>query len=230
MSNLAQNGQIYWVEATISPNYSKDRKLIGYTAIRQNITEKKYLEELSITDHLTKVFNRRYFDKQLNIMIENSVQYNSYLTLALFDIDHFKLYNDTYGHSKGDKVLKSISNCIKSLCKDEEIFCRIGGEEFALIFLDKNQNETKYFLQKCLNAVENMRIEHKKNFNVSDYVTISCGAICSRGHIIYEQYSKLMISSDSLLYEAKNSGRNKLILNCSGNFNCISSNKHLCQS
>lgn len=227
LSNLAKNGQIYWVESTISPNYSKDGKLVGYTSIRQNITEKKYLEELSITDHLTKLFNRRYFDKQLNLMIDNSVQYNSYLTLALFDIDHFKLYNDTYGHSKGDKVLKKISNCIQSLCEDEEVFCRIGGEEFALIFLDKNQNETKEFLQKCLNAVENLEIEHKNNFNVSNYVTISCGAICSRGHMIYEQYSKLMISADSLLYEAKNGGKNRLVLNCSGNFNCISSNRLL---
>lgn len=227
LSNLAKDGQIYWVEATISPNFSEDGNIIGYTSIRQNITEKKFLEELSITDHLTKAFNRRYFDKQLNLMIENSVQYNSYLTLALFDVDHFKLYNDTYGHTKGDKVLKKISNCIQSLCEDEEIFCRIGGEEFALIFLDKNQNETSTFLQKCINAVENLEIEHKNNFNVSDYVTMSCGAICSRGHIIYEQYSKLMISADSLLYKAKNSGKNRLILNCSANFNCISSSRLL---
>lgn len=211
LSNKAKDGSIYWVDATISPNYDENNILLGYTSIRQDITARKELEKYLITDHLTNAFNRKHFD---DILIKESIriqQNGAYMTLAILDIDSFKLFNDTYGHNKGDKALQQVSKYIMKVLKKGEYFFRIGGEEFAILIMNYDKKDSQTKLMKILNGIEALKIEHKKNKNVSDYLTVSCGAICVRGKNIHEN-TNLFINADMLLYKSKNNGKNQLTI------------------
>jgi diguanylate cyclase (GGDEF)-like protein/PAS domain S-box-containing protein len=211
ISNRAKDGSIYWVNATISPNYDEGGNLIGYTSIRQDITDKKELEKFVITDHLTKAYNRKHFDTILHEKIEEIKSSKEYITLAILDIDSFKLYNDTYGHKKGDKVIQKVAKSIMDVLDKNEYLFRIGGEEFVVIMTGQNKKQTTKKLEEMVKNIEKMHIEHKENKGVSKYVTASCGAICINGEKIFEN-TNLFINADMLMYQAKNSGKNKVIV------------------
>ncbi|MEA1955252.1 MAG: EAL domain-containing protein [Campylobacterota bacterium] len=211
ISNKAKDGSIYWVEATISPNYDNNGILIGYTSIRADITDKKQLEKFVITDHLTQAYNRKYFDTILKEKTNQAITDKCYITLAILDIDNFKLYNDTYGHNKGDKAIQKVSKISMQTLNKNEFFFRIGGEEFAVIFMDIDKKGSTKKLEKIITNIEKSQIEHKNNKNVSNYVTISCGAVCLKGDKIYDN-TNLFVSADILLYNAKSNGRNKLVI------------------
>ncbi len=102
LKNKAKDGSIYWVKIIISPTFDENNKKIGYTSLQENITVKKRLEELSVTDELTQLYNKRFFNELLPKVINAAKRKDEYITFAMFDIDYFKLYNDTYGHLKGD--------------------------------------------------------------------------------------------------------------------------------
>lgn len=103
------------------------------------------LREMAFTDKLTGAWNRRYFDKFLDLAIKDSRNNRTYITLMVFDIDNFKLYNDKYGHSAGDEILIEMVRLLKSVIRPQDKVCRLGGDEFAVIFYDqqnRNQRET----------------------------------------------------------------------------------------
>ncbi|MEA2049734.1 MAG: EAL domain-containing protein [Campylobacterota bacterium] len=208
LSNIARDGSVYWVEATISPNYDNNNILLGYTSIRQDITDKKMLEKYIITDHLTGAFNRKHFDEILSNKITQAKTDDSNLTLAILDIDCFKLYNDSYGHNNGDKVLQKISKYIMKIIKKNEYFFRIGGEEFAFIISNNNKKISSNRLNQILKAIEDLEIKHK-NSDVSRFVTLSCGAICTNGANL-DKNTDLFVSADMMLYRAKQAGKNQL--------------------
>ena len=218
ISNKAKDGTIYWVDATISPNYDNNGILIGYTSIRQDITDKKELEKYVITDHLTKAYNRKYFDQILEKKVTEAKSENRDITLAILDIDSFKLYNDTYGHHKGDKALQKLSKYVLTQIKQDEYFFRIGGEEFAIIMLDKNKKSSLEKLNTIIQGIEQLSIEHKKNKKVSKYLTVSCGAISIQGEELQDN-TNLFISADMLLYQAKNSGKNRVVISSNKVYN-----------
>ena len=108
IKNKKKNGEFYWVKATISPLFDDNKNIVGYTAIREDITDKKRIEEISITDELTGLYNRRFFNEIFEREVNRAKREEHSFALIIFDVDFFKLYNDNYGHQAGDLVLQTI--------------------------------------------------------------------------------------------------------------------------
>ncbi len=162
------------------------------------------LNRLVDIDPLTQTGNRRSFHKKMESIHMMSLRYNHPYSIIICDVDNFKLYNDTYGHQKGDYVLVTVANAMKAtIRKTDEIF-RWGGEEFVMILPEQDSVSALRVAENVRAAVESLNIEHKNNDPQS--VTISCG-VCSNtaGHISWESVLK---SADDALYTAKQAGRN----------------------
>ncbi|MDX9813890.1 MAG: diguanylate cyclase [Sulfurimonas sp.] len=180
---------------------SKEKGL--YYATFRDITKeelyKKELENTNITDTLTKIKNRYFYNLQLESEVANANRYFYPLSLIIFDIDHFKKINDTYGHDIGDKVLIEYTKLINSHIRDSDIFCRIGGEEFAIIL----PHATKAGAYKLADKLRMVVMEHR----VILKVTMSFGVVeYKKG----EDLELLFKRADEALYVAKQNGRNKV--------------------
>jgi len=170
----------------------------------------KKLEELSITDQLTKIYNRRYFDEQFEKELEEKKDTSTLISVMIFDIDYFKKLNDSYGHAKGDEALIKVSKALKNLCKDNNISVyRVGGEEFTILFTNKNEEEILTILDKLEDSIAKLQIKNEGS-TVSDYVTIS-GGLVSLIPTEESTIDSIMRLADERLYEAKKTGRNKII-------------------
>ncbi|GGD45672.1 hypothetical protein GCM10012288_20000 [Malaciobacter pacificus] len=206
--NQKKSGEIYWVEAIIEPLIQED-KVVGYTSIRHNITNKKKVEYLSITDELTQLYNRRHFNTIIEEELNRAKRRNDYISFLMLDIDYFKKYNDEYGHQKGDKILKEVSHVLKESSKRVSDFAfRIGGEEFALIFSSVEKENCLNFARSIKEEIENLKIENM-NSEISNYLTVSIGLVCKKANEIKDS-KELYKAADVALYEAKNSGRNQI--------------------
>ncbi|SKB82052.1 diguanylate cyclase domain-containing protein [Malaciobacter marinus] len=207
IKNKTKQGDCFWVKAIISPTFNEDGIKVGYTSIKEDITTKKKLERLSITDELTKTYNKRYFNELMPKLLNSIKRKNEYITFSIFDIDYFKPYNDTYGHLKGDNALKEVTKEVMSNLNRADDFCfRLGGEEFGIVFKDSNPEKSKEFLEKIKNSIENLKIPHENN-KVSPYVTASFGYVCTKAEDI-DSVDILYKKADEQLYKAKENGRN----------------------
>jgi diguanylate cyclase (GGDEF)-like protein/PAS domain S-box-containing protein len=212
VKNCKKNGDYYWVEATISPVFDKNGKKVGYTGIRQDISDKKYIEEISITDGLTNIFNRRHFNNIFPKVINSAKRHNELVAFLILDIDHFKQYNDIYGHQLGDEALIKIAGAIKNTLKRADDFCfRLGGEEFAVIFKVDREEQAKIFSNTIRKNIENLQIEHRGN-SISSSVTASMGLVCKYAKDIKDE-DEVYSQADELLYKAKRNGRNRVAIN-----------------
>lgn len=210
LKNRTKTGGAYWVSAKIYPTYDENGVKTGYTAIRQDITNKKRIEEISVTDGLTGIYNRRHFNDVFPKMINGAKRKDSILCLILLDVDFFKQYNDTYGHQMGDNVLIQIAQTIHSyLGRSDDYVFRLGGEEFGIIYKVGDVEQAIQLAEQIRQSIESLRIEHK-NSDVSDYVTVSMGLVCTHASKI-ESDDAMYKQADDLLYEAKNQGRNRVI-------------------
>lgn len=176
-------------------------------------TQQKKFIDLSIKDSLTGIFNRRYFDIKFDTLINNQTLYNQYISLILIDIDHFKEYNDTYGHKQGDEVLIAIAttmhNCLNRV--DDHCF-RIGGEEFAILLASSIKEFAEELAEKIRHSVEKLNIDHDKNENYNN-VTISLGVYTKKYNPTIDK--KIFFNeADALLYDSKEKGRNKVSSKC----------------
>ena len=212
IKNLKKNGDDYWVKAVIEPNFSKEGKILAYSVIRYDITDKKLIEIISITDGLTNIYNRRYFDEIFPKIINNAKRKDELVSFLFMDIDHFKLYNDNYGHQKGDEVLINFAKCLKDNSNRSSDFTfRLGGEEFGILYQSETKEKAVQFANKIRKNIEDLKIKHEFS-SVSPYITASMGLICKNANrmedinIVYKQ-------ADDLLYEAKKSGRNQIKVN-----------------
>lgn len=207
--NQDKNGREYWVYAIIKPIFRKE-ELVGFTAIRTNITDKKHIEHLSITDELTQLYNRRFFNIKIVEEINRAKRENNHFSFLIMDIDYFKQYNDTYGHQKGDLALERVANLLKKKSSRGSDFAfRLGGEEFGIITtLDKEK--AIEFANLIKNEIENLQIEHKKS-EISKYLTISIGIVSKEG-VDISNSDTLYKEADDCLYEAKRSGRNSIFI------------------
>ncbi|MFT5835180.1 MAG: diguanylate cyclase (GGDEF)-like protein/PAS domain S-box-containing protein [Sulfurimonas sp.] len=213
LKNNKYSGEEYWISTTISPLYDIDHKKIGYTAMAEDITNTKRLESLSITDSLTEIHNRRYFDYSLKREFKSAAWRREKFGLLILDVDYFKDYNDFYGHVQGDKVLKVVAREINKYVKDvvEDVF-RIGGEEFAVLISNASDREVERIALDIVTNIELLEIEHKKS-EVSKFVTISIGAVnvdVSKDTMSNEDFYNL---ADNNLYKAKGGGRNRVVFN-----------------
>lgn len=155
------------------------------------------LKRLATTDHLTKLYSRSHIDE----LIQQHMQQNGQGALILFDVDDFKLINDTYGHYVGDKVLIQVANIIKSEMKEDQIAARWGGEEFAVYLPSANLAES---------TAKAEQIRKKVNELTNPKVSLSCGvSIWTKGQ--EDSIEKLFIRADKALYEAKAAGKNRVV-------------------
>ena len=166
------------------------------------------VNELAEVDSLTELYNRRFFDNLLNTALENK-QINSTVSLLMCDLDHFKPYNDYYGHQQGDNCLKFFSQILQRLTNNtSDYICRYGGEEFAIIILNKPAHYAESLAQLICNETHKALIPHKKS-ECSDVVTVSVGvASLMVGDI--KSPNQLINDADHALYQAKKNGRNSI--------------------
>lgn len=212
LKNIKKDKSYYWVMATISPSYDIDGNKVGYTAIRQDITDKKIIEEISITDGLTNIYNRRYFNDLFPKVINSARRKNELVCFLIIDVDFFKQYNDHYGHQMGDDVLIKISSAIKDSLKRANDYCfRLGGEEFGVIFNVERVEQSIMFANTIRANIENLKIKHCKS-TIHSSITASMGLICKNAKEIQDE-AQIYKEADVLLYKAKESGRNKVISN-----------------
>lgn len=210
--NLGKDGKEFWVENTITPSMDKESNLIKYTSIYNDITNKKEISELLVTDHLTKIHNRRYFNEVFDLEIKRSRRHKYNFILMIIDIDYFKQFNDTYGHHEGDKALIKVANTLKNtLHRPEDYTFRIGGEEFGVITSDITLEGSQIIADKLVKKIEDLKIAHKSS-EASKYVTISIGLklVTPREKL---SYNKIYQLADRALYNAKDRGRNMAVCN-----------------
>lgn len=172
------------------------------------------LKNESNTDGLTQLFNRRYFDYEYDRIWRSTTRNGHSLCIIMMDIDFFKKYNDLYGHQQGDDALKAVALKLKNLVRRaNETLARYGGEEFVLITESLDHNELEGLLQRIIESIQSLKIEHKAS-KINEYLTISCGAciIESSGSWMIQQKEAALKAADDALYEAKNSGRNKYVI------------------
>lgn len=205
--NKKKDGEIYWANLTITP-VIKDDEVINYTAIRQDITNKKKLELLAIEDTLTSIYNRRYFNKIMEKELRRTKRENINICLLSIDIDDFKKYNDTFGHPKGDDILINVAQTLKiSASRATDYVFRMGGEEFSIIFSGVNVEKALEFSNELVKKIENLQIKHIED----RVVTISAGLVCMDANDI-EDVEELYKYSDVALYKAKARGKNQVVL------------------
>ncbi|WP_161568238.1 GGDEF domain-containing protein [Anaerobacillus alkaliphilus] len=172
---------------------------------KELIIKNAVIERLSKTDALTELYNHKTFHEYMDYLVEQSKNYEVPLQLAIIDIDNFKCINDTYGHSAGDVVLKRIAATIRELATENDIVARYGGEEFAILFTEKSLQETEQIIENIRRAISS--ITHKEI--QERVVTISVGL--SDYHSQMSKYD-FFEQTDELLYEAKRSGKNKVVM------------------
>ncbi|MCB9494051.1 MAG: diguanylate cyclase [Desulfobacteraceae bacterium] len=173
----------------------------------------KLLDELSKTDPLTSVANRRFFNEILEQEYRRLGRVSTHLSLIICDIDYFKTYNDLYGHQAGDKCLKAVADQLKAKVKRKnDCVARYGGEEFAIVLPDTNLESAVKLAEKIRKEVEYLGIKHEKPDNLSQVVTISMGVACSTIALDEKEccFSELIERADKSLYRAKELGRNRV--------------------
>jgi len=168
------------------------------------------LAELSITDQLTGLFNRRHFDNVIKAELQRAHRDHKSLTLISFDIDYFKKLNDHYGHSVGDEALRKVGQRLKASCRRSGDFSfRLGGEEFAVLTTDQTHKDGMECGEIIRRHIEEMKVPNT-NSTVSEYMTVSVGVVIASPETGYDS-EKLMKVVDQRLYDAKYQGRNQVV-------------------
>ena len=175
-----------------------------------NIVLYQKTQELAITDGLTGLYVQKYFKQRLAEEIQRSRMHKLPLSVTIFDIDFFKNFNDTYGHSAGDAVLRQISSYLRRRLRETDFVCRYGGEEFAVIMLQTDIKEAVMVCEDIRKGIETERfflpVESFQPIQV--HVTVSIGIAGFNENIQNEE--AFLALSDKMLYEAKTDGRNKV--------------------
>ncbi|MGB5712003.1 MAG: diguanylate cyclase, partial [Waterburya sp.] len=168
------------------------------------------LEQLSVVDSLTKIANRRRFDRYIATEWARLAREQNPLSLILCDIDHFKLYNDTYGHQAGDRCLQKVAQAISKVIKrPADLVARYGGEEFVLVLPNTPMEGAKYLAQQVRLQIEALKLTHIGS-SVDLYVTVSLGVSCCIPNSNLG-FHVLVAAADKGLYQAKKTGRNRVV-------------------
>jgi diguanylate cyclase (GGDEF)-like protein len=180
--------------------------------MRNHIQLKRYrdaLESLSSSDGLTGIANRRRFDELLDQEWTRARRSHNPLSLTIMDIDHFKAFNDHYGHLAGDDCLRKVAGCLaESVRRPADLVARYGGEEFACLLPDTHAEGAVCVANHIREKVNAMKIPHSAS-PVADHVTLSMG-VSTMIPVIGQSFFDLIRRADELMYEAKNNGRNSI--------------------
>ncbi|MBY3178566.1 PleD family two-component system response regulator [Rhizobium leguminosarum] len=164
--------------------------------------------ELAVTDPLTGLYNRRYLDNHLNVLFNRSMARGRPLSVLITDIDRFKHVNDTYGHDGGDEVLREFSSRVRSTIRGADLACRYGGEEFVVVMPDTSPEIAAAVAERLRAAIENAPFMLKHSGEALN-VTASFGIASRIASVLTPD--QLMKQADLALYEAKNTGRNRVV-------------------
>ncbi len=168
------------------------------------------MENLSITDQLTGLYNRRHFYTVFPRELRKALRHGEHLFVGLIDVDNFKRFNDTYGHPEGDKVLHAIATAMRKVLQRAGDYCfRIGGEEFCFLIAEKEHDQARLLTERLLQAIVGLDIDHTGNpqYNI---VTVSIG-LCQVPDRPDASLEQVMARVDQALYEAKKQGRNRMV-------------------
>ncbi|AHJ12126.1 putative diguanylate cyclase [Sulfurospirillum multivorans DSM 12446] len=186
--------------------------VMGQLALQtaNDVKDMAILQHESITDALTGLKNRRYFDQRMSEEVALSLRHKLPLSLMLLDVDHFKKINDTYGHQIGDEVLSSLAKLISGMVRDSDIVARYGGEEIAIITPRTSKEEAALLAERLRDLIEKTTVAMVGTTQEVVQVTVSLG-ICSLSPVITDK-DALIEESDQALYLAKKYGRNRVVV------------------
>lgn len=165
------------------------------------------IEQMAMLDPLTGIANRRRFDNGLAYEWNRAVRGLQWVSIAFVDVDYFKRYNDTYGHSKGDECLQAVAGALSNAARrPSDLVARYGGEEFAMVLPDTDATGMRLLMRATLGRLRELRLEHAAS-DASPFVSVSVGAV-SLIPSPRQTAAEIIAMADELLYEVKKEGRN----------------------
>ncbi len=230
LRTFTKSGSELWIELRVEPIFSDEGNLTHFILVEHDISKHRvvvaannrnnmklhstitHLTDLASHDHLTNLYNRRFFDSELVRQCSFHQRHNMPLALAFIDIDYFKKYNDYYGHLAGDQTLKEVAAEIKRrFSRIEDVAVRYGGEEFVVLSACEPDYQTAYnHFEDLISAIESLKIEHNDS-PVSNYITVSMGVYIGIPSDTRDgEFFKKM--ADAAMYQAKQLGRNQLFI------------------
>jgi len=227
-----RSGRELWVDASVTLLEDEHGMYIGSVTINHDVTERKLagdelrrtkesIEQINLTlrrafereqlasrtDSLTGAFNRRYFFELLGYEFAASQRYQRPLSLVMFDVDHLKKINDTYGHQEGDDLLKKTVEVVRNELRASDVLARYGGDEFVILLSNSDEQEAFLMFERIYREVQNANIQIG---DTKPGISISAG-IASK-HPGMEDADLLLKQADQAMYYAKNSGRNRMVI------------------
>ena len=196
-------------------NINDENQYVGMAAEYIALVGQKLAEELSITDELTSLFNRRHFNNLFPQELACAEREKKTIVLMIIDVDYFKPYNDNYGHQQGDNALRAVSGVLKNTLRRAGDFTfRIGGEEFGVIVTVDDSDAAYAIAEKLRKAVEDLGLEHAYS-EVAACLTISIGMEIHQCNDSQPADMDLIYRlADDALYQAKENGRNQVASSC----------------
>ena len=193
---------MYSFHIRISKMSYSNEYLLSFNDITEIEQEKDKIQTVAELDPLTQIYNRTKLNELFKLTFFSVNKYNRNFSLILFDIDHFKSVNDTYGHNVGDKVLVELARLVKGMLREKDIFARWGGEEFIILLEDGTINQAKVLANRLRKEIENYHfdvIKHKTcSFGVTEFVN-------------GDTQTLILDRVDEALYFAKEHGRNQVV-------------------
>jgi diguanylate cyclase (GGDEF)-like protein len=198
----------------LAPHHVLARRQLAFTVADQlslalsNLRLQERLRDQAIRDPLTGLFNRRYMEESLERELRRAQRRNVALGVIMIDIDHFKRFNDTFGHAAGDTLLREIGSLLQQHTRAEDIACRYGGEEFTLILLEASAEDTEQRAMRLREEAAALYVEHAQQ--PLGHITISLGVAVYPDH--GQAVEALLHSADAALYRAKAAGRDRVMM------------------
>lgn len=212
---ITGTAEYMYQNVTLIPLHSKDGEVTHVGLVVYDVTDiaisqdklesaNKLLAQLSRTDKLTQLYNRGYWEEALRLEFERSRRTGQSACLVMFDIDHFKKVNDSYGHQAGDAVIRNTAYALKNTIRKTDVAGRYGGEEFAVILNCVDGNTAKYFAERLRKKIECQQVVYEGK---DIHYTISLGI--AELDASMQSYQQWIEAADAALYDSKNKGRNQ---------------------
>jgi diguanylate cyclase (GGDEF)-like protein/PAS domain S-box-containing protein len=230
LRNYRKDGTMFWNELSISPICNEKGIVSHFLGIQKDVTSrvlieqqlreenqslektKAHFEQLAMKDGLTGIYNRRFFDLQFDVQCRIARRNNDPLALLMIDVDHFKQFNDIYGHQVGDTALKIVAGSLsKAFLRGSDFIARYGGEEFVVLSAGMTQERAVLFTDKLCQQVRSLGIPNSASS--TGYLTVSIG-FSVRLLTSQDTPGMLLEQADKALYVAKERGRNQAFSIC----------------
>jgi two-component system cell cycle response regulator len=195
------------MQAEVERRESSSRELEAKSEVSRLHNENKVILEAASTDSLTKIANRAAFDKRLDEELDRARVEKHSLSLIMMDLDHFKQFNDTYGHQTGDEVLRHVAMCINDVLEHTGFVARYGGEEFVVIVAQKTARQVHALAEEIRCTIDSRLLKRQEQ---ELHVTASLGAVCMADPSPSVTSEELIEQADRQLYRAKRAGRNRV--------------------